>query len=81
MNKNILKSIFNTYSIDKVILVEENDFLSFILCSMQECLSYERWCCLENNLKELLNKEVSLLPLSQAIKYLGKDYLSKGVRI
>ena len=81
INKDIVKSIFNNYSIDKVIFIEEKTFECFVICSMKENISYDRWCNLENVLKEYRNKDISLLPLEQAINSLGKDYLSKGVVI
>ena len=81
INKDIIKSIFSNYSIDKIIFINEEEFCSFIICSMNDNLSLERWENLENILKDYVNKEVSLLPLVQACNQLGKDYLKKGVII
>ena len=81
INKSILKSIFSNYFIKKFIVIEENDFNAFIIMSMKECISLERWNNLEKILKEYTKKDVSLLPFSQAYRYLGKSYISKGVVI
>ena len=81
MDNNILKSIFENHKIKKVIVVEEATFLNFIICSMAESISFDRWTNLENILKYHTNKEISLTSHHQALKYFGKNYLSKGVII
>lgn len=48
---------------------------------MQENISIEKWNNLENVLKETFNSEISLLPLSQALKILTRTQLDKGVVI
>ena len=78
INKKIIKEIFSNYSINKVIFIEEKSFNSFIIVSMNESISLTRWENLENILKEYLNKDVTLLPLSQALKALGENHLRKG---
>lgn len=81
LDKGLIKSIFNCYSIKKVIYIKQKDFISFIICSMQENISIEKWNNLENVLKETFNSEISLLPLSQALKILTRTQLDKGVVI
>ena len=81
INKDIIKSIFSNYEIDKVILVEEKDFFSFFIYSMKKSIPLERWNNLENILKEILHKEITLLPYNQALKVLGNEYFNKGVVI
>lgn len=78
INKNIIKSIFENHSIYKVIFIEEKEFISFIICNMNESIELNKWNNLENILTEYLKKDVCLLPLSQALEYLGKDYIDKG---
>lgn len=81
IDTKILKSIFSNYSINKVVFIEEDNFNTFLICSMSENISLERWNNLESILKEYSKKEVSLLPFSQAYKYLKEEYISKGVII
>lgn len=81
INKNVLKSIFSNYHIKKVIYLEEDAFSTFIIYPMSESISLERWTNLETVLKDYLNKEVNLLPLCQAIKFLGETKIKKGVII
>ncbi len=81
IDEKIIKAIFSNYSIDEVIFIKESSFCSFIICSMNENISLDRWNNLENILKEYTSNEVSLLSLEQALKYLGNEYISKGVII
>lgn len=81
IDKKVIKSIFSNYSISEVIFIKENSFCSFIICSMKESISLDRWDNLENILKEYTSMDISLTPLEQALKYLSKEYLSKGVII
>lgn len=79
INMEIIKSILSSYSIDEFIFIEEKDFDAIIISSMKYSLPLERWINLENVLKEYIEKNISILPLSQAKKYLGEKYLAKGV--
>ena len=81
INIGIIKSILSNYSISEFIFLEEKDFDSIIICSMKESIPLERWNNLENILKEYLQKEISILPLSQAKKTLSDNQLNKGVWI
>ena len=81
IDTNLLKSIFDNHSIDKVILVDNNECLNFIINSMEENLELSRWENLENILKHVTKKEILLLSYPQAKQYLGQEYLNKGVII
>ena len=81
INKTILKTILNSHSIEKCIYIQEENFDSFIICSMKDNLSFSRWNHLEVILSDYTKKEVALLPLSQAEKLFKKDYFKKGVVI
>lgn len=78
LDKKLIKSIFTCYSIPKIIYIEHNDFISFILCSMEKSFSVEKWNNLENILAETFNQKITLLPLSQALKVLTQNQLDKG---
>lgn len=81
INTNIIKSMFKNYHMNKVIMIEEKDFYAFIIGSMPESISIDRWEQLENILKDYTKKDVSLIPYKQACNQLGKKYLDKGVII
>ena len=78
IEKKILKSIFNNYFINKVIYIEEDNSILFLICSMNDSISLERWENLENVLHEYLNKKINLLPFVQASKFIQENYLKKG---
>lgn len=77
----IIKSIFVSHNIHKIIFIEEKSSLTFVICSMENEISSEKWENLENILKYHTKKEITLLSYPQVLKYLGKDFLSKGVMI
>ena len=81
INLDIIKSIFDNHSIDKVTLIEESNFITYILYNMKENLSLERWNHLEIILKSYTKKDVVLLPYNQAITHLDAEFLDKGVTI
>ncbi len=81
INMAIIKSILSSHSITEAIFIEEKEFNSIIICSMKESLPLNRWNNLESILKEYTEKDVAILHLSQAKKYLGEKQLSKGVII
>ena len=81
IDQNIVKSIFKSHSINKVVYIDEGSFNSFIIYEMSNSISADKWNNLEHLLQDITKKEVALLPYAQAVKHLGKDYLSKGVVI
>lgn len=81
IDRKIIKSIFSNYSVNEIIFIEESTFYTFIMCSMSKNISLDRWDNLENILKEYTSKDVCLIPIEQAKKHLGKEYISKGVII
>ena len=81
MNIEIIKDIFKSHKINKVIMIKEPQILNFVICSMSSSLDFNRWNNLENILKYHTKEEISLTSYHQAEKYLGKDYLNKGVII
>lgn len=76
-----LKSIFNSYKIDSVVLVENTNELDFVISNMNSSISLNEWENLENILKDIYKKDVNIMSKNQCIKYLGNDFLSKGVVI
>ena len=80
-NKNILKSIFASYFIDKVLMIEETDTINFIIYSMNKSISLDRWENLENLLADFFKKNINLWTHPHATRYLDASYLNKGVTI
>lgn len=78
---NIIKSIFTSHHINKIILIDETSSYTFVICSMHESISSNKWDNLENILKYHVKKDVTILSHPQALKYLGNDFLNKGVII
>ncbi len=76
-----LKSIFSSYKIDSVVLVENTNELDFVISNMNSSISLNEWENLENILKDIYKKDVNIMSKNQCIKYLGNDFLSKGVVI
>lgn len=78
INKNILNSVFDTYGINKVTLIEENNEYIFLISNMPSNINLDRWEYLENILKDITQKNVSILALNYAKKYIN---LEKGLVI
>ena len=78
INKEILSSVFFNYGIKKIILVEDNTRLNFVISNMDLELSLDRWEYLENILKDITKKDINIMPLNQVLKHLGSTYVSKG---
>lgn len=76
-----LKSIFNSYKINNVILVENANELNFVISNMNSNISLTEWENLENILKDIYKKNINIMTKNQCVKYLGNDFLSKGVVI
>lgn len=74
-----LKSIFNSYKIGNVILVENSNEMNFIISNMNSNISLNDWQNLENVLKDVYRKSINIMTKNQCIKYLGKEFLDKGV--
>lgn len=81
INKEILSSVFESYKINNVIVVEENNNLNFVISNMSVSISLDRWQYLENILKDITGKNINLLTCCQVKNNLGLDYLKKGVVI
>ena len=81
INTNILSSVFKNYGIHDITLVVENDTYNFIISNMTSTIAIDRWKYLEDILKDITKKKINLIPLNQALKYLGEDYINKGVEI
>lgn len=78
---DVLKSIFTSNNISKFILIEEENVINFVICQMNDSLTFEKWNNLENILAYYTKKTISINSYPQAIKYLGNEYLNKGVII
>ena len=76
-----LKSIFNSYKINNVVLVENDNELNFVISNMNSNISLTEWENLENILKDIYKKNINIMTKNQCVKYLGNDFLSKGVVI
>ena len=76
-----LKSIFNSYKINNVVLVENANELNFVISNMNSNISLTEWENLENILKDIYKKNINIMTKNQCVKYLGNDFLSKGVVI
>lgn len=81
MNTSIIKDILNSHYINSAILIENSDEYNIIICSMEKEIPFERWENLENLLKYCTKKDVILSSYHQTKKYLGEEYLKKGVII
>lgn len=81
LNNAFIKSILNTYGIEKASIVETHSSLDFIIYDMEHSISLERWELMENALKDSTDKKINLLTYNQAIKHLGESYVSKGLVI
>ena len=81
INENILSKIFEQNKINNVIMVEENNYLNFIISNMTSSLSLDKWEYLENILKDVTSKNINIITYNQALKNLGNDYIKKGVVI
>ena len=81
INKNILSSIFESYKINNVILVEDNEKLHFIISNMSSSFNLDRWEYLENILKDVTGKSINIITYNQAIKHFDTNYLDKGLVI
>ena len=78
INTKFLISLFTTYKINKVILLEDKDTYNFIVSDMDRNLNLENWEYLENILKDVTEKDINILTYNQAIKHFD---VSKGVVI
>lgn len=76
-----LQSVFSSYKINSVVLVENESSIDFIISNMENSISLDNWENLENVLKDVYKKNINLLTKEQCLKYLGKDFLNKGVTI
>ena len=76
-----LKSIFNSYKINNVVLVENDNELNFVISNMNSNISLTEWENLENILKDIYKKNINIMTKNQCVKYLGNNFLSKGVVI
>lgn len=76
-----LQSVFSSYKINSVVLVENESSMDFIISNMENSISLDNWENLENVLKDIYKKNINLLTKEQCLKYLGKDFLNKGVTI
>ena len=76
-----LKSIFNSYKINNVVLVENANELNFVISNMNSNISLTEWENLDNILKDIYKKNINIMTKNQCVKYLGNDFLSKGVVI
>jgi len=81
INKEILSSVFSNYGIKKIVLVEDNNKLNFIISEMDLSISLDRWEYLENILKDITKKDINIMALNDVFKYLGTNYISKGVAL
>lgn len=76
-----LRSIFTSYRIEHVILVKEESSLNFVISNMKSNISLNNWENLENILKDIYKKEINIITKEQCLKYLGKNFISKGETI
>ena len=81
INTNILSSIFDNYSINKVILLEDTDCYNFIISNMPSSINLDRWEYLENILKEILRKNINIIPHNQAIEIFDNNAINEGLVI
>ena len=81
LDKNLLASIFKTYGINNVLLIEDSSRLNFVISNMDINFNLDKWEYLENILKDVTKSEVNIMSYYQVSKYLGEDYLSKGESI
>ena len=81
MDTNIIKDILKSHYINSAILIDNNDEYNIVICSMKKEISFEKWDNLENLLKYCTKKDVCFSSYPQAKKYLGEEYLKKGVII
>lgn len=70
MNTSLLYNIFKTHGIEKVSFIETDDNYLFLLEEMNTNLPLQRWEHLENILIDIIKKDIYLLPIEQANKYL-----------
>ena len=80
-NKNILISVFKTYGINKVYLNKKSNTYNFIISAMEKSISLDRWNYLETVLKDITNKNVTLLPYEQALQHFGDNYINESLVI
>lgn len=81
INKDFLSSVFDNYDIKKVLLIHEDESYNFIISEMSTSLTLERWEYLENILKDITNKDINLIPFSQAEKIFDNASINKGLVI
>lgn len=81
IKKDVLISIFNSFGIKKVWLKEENNFYNFIIGDMNVSFSLDRWCLLENYLKELLDKNINILSYPQVLANFSSSYIQESLVI
>ena len=72
INNAIIKSIFSNYCIEKVIFLEEENSNTFIICSMNESISLDRWNNLENVLTEYTKKKNILIAICTSMQLFGQ---------
>lgn len=72
-----LRSIFESYGISHVKLINNLNEYDFIISGMNNSMSLNNWQNLENILKDILGENVEIMTEAQALKYLKKDYFAK----
>jgi len=81
INPDILSSVFKSHKIEKVILIEDDYKLNFIVSNMSTSFDIDKWEYLENILKDITHSNVNIIPFCQAVKYFDESYINKGMVI
>ena len=58
IDQNIVKSIFKSHSINKVVYIDEGSFNSFIIYEMSNSISVDKWNNLEHLLQDITKKKL-----------------------
>ena len=78
INKTLLKQVFDKYEIGKVTLVESANHNIFLIDDMPSSIPLDRWEYLEHILEDIVQKQITILPLNYAKKQIK---ISEGVVI
>ena len=78
INKTLLKQVFDKYEIGKVTLVESANYNIFLIDDMPSSIPLDRWEYLEHILEDIVQKQITILPLNYAKKHIK---INEGVVI